>query len=242
MRGEVDEALQQSLETAQGRRAAAGGVAGPLPGGKALLRLLQVLERDGLDEIAAEAVAAAVPDAQEQRRLGRFLEGNTASPSGKAAIASAARTDERSLEGEDGGAAKTLARAYMEAVEQLGPPTASGPQWRSLGPWTIPNGQTYGSSRVNVSGRVGTIAVDPSNPAHVLAGAANGGVWESFDRGASWAPRTDYAPTLTVGAIAFDPTRTPRRSTAAPARATGGVARRAASCARPTAAPPGRRW
>jgi len=59
---------------------------------------------------------------------------------------------------------------------------------------------------VNVSGRVAAIAVDPSNPAHVLCGAANGGVWESFDRGGSWAPRTDYAATLTVGAIVFDPT------------------------------------
>src|SRR5206468_171630 len=74
----------------------------------------------------------------------------------------------------------------------------------SLGPWTIPNGQTYGASRVNVSGRVAAIAVHPTSPARVLCGAANGGVWESFDRGASWTPRTDYQATLTVGAIAYD--------------------------------------
>jgi hypothetical protein len=75
-----------------------------------------------------------------------------------------------------------------------------------LGPWTVPNGQTYGSRRVNVSGRVSAIAIHPTNPARVLCGAANGGVWESFDRGASWAPRTDYAATLAVGAIAYDRT------------------------------------
>jgi hypothetical protein len=75
-----------------------------------------------------------------------------------------------------------------------------------LGPTTIPNGQTYGSVRVNVSGRVSAIAVDPRNPAHVLCGAANGGVWESIDRGGSWAPRTDYAATTAVGAITFNPT------------------------------------
>jgi photosystem II stability/assembly factor-like uncharacterized protein len=57
---------------------------------------------------------------------------------------------------------------------------------------------------VNISGRISAIAIDPGNAAHVLAGAANGGVWESRDRGASWAPRTDDAATLTVGAIAFD--------------------------------------
>jgi photosystem II stability/assembly factor-like uncharacterized protein len=58
---------------------------------------------------------------------------------------------------------------------------------------------------VNVSGRVAAIAVDPHNPAHVLCGAANGGIWESFDRGSSWAPRTDYQATTAVGAITFSP-------------------------------------
>ena len=55
-----------------------------------------------------------------------------------------------------------------------GPPVG-GPAWQSLGPTEIPNGQTYGSgpgSRVNVSGRVAAIAVDPSNAAHVLVGSA----------------------------------------------------------------------
>lgn len=98
-----------------------------------------------------------------------------------------------------------MAPPLMGADQAMGPPTATGPQWRSLGPWTIPNGQTYGGSRVNVSGRVSTIAVDPSNPDHVLCGAAAGGVWESFDRGGSWFPRTDFAATLTIGALAFDP-------------------------------------
>jgi hypothetical protein len=62
---------------------------------------------------------------------------------------------------------------------------------------------------VNVSGRVSCIAIHPATPDRVLCGAANGGVWESRDRGASWAPRTDYATTLAVGAVAFDP-RDPR--------------------------------
>lgn len=58
---------------------------------------------------------------------------------------------------------------------------------------------------MNVSGRVSALAADPANPAHLLAGAANGGVWESSNRGASWTPRTDYQATTTVGALAFDP-------------------------------------
>ena len=49
------------------------------------------------------------------------------------------------------------------------------------------------------------IAVDPSNKKHWLIGAAGGGVWETFDGGGSWAPRTDSQPALTMGAIAFAP-------------------------------------
>ena len=101
---------------------------------------------------------------------------------------------------------ETVALEHMQAVQQTGAPNPALPLWRSLGPTTIPNGQTYNSSiRVNVSGRVAAIAVDPHNAAHVLCGAANGGVWESFDRGGSWAPRTDYQATTAVGAIVFSP-------------------------------------
>jgi hypothetical protein len=93
----------------------------------------------------------------------------------------------------------TVANSLAEA------PMAGAPPWRWLGPSYIPNGQTYGSARVDVAGRVAAIAVDPTNPAHLLVGGAGGGVWQSFDSGASWSPRTDSAPTLTTGAIAFDP-------------------------------------
>lgn len=82
------------------------------------------------------------------------------------------------------------------------------PTWRSIGPSLIPNGQTYGAGKGSitaVSGRIAAVAVDPSNSAHVLAGAAAGGIWESFDSGATWEPRTDDQATLTTGAIAFVP-------------------------------------
>jgi hypothetical protein len=96
----------------------------------------------------------------------------------------------------------------MAVAETLSttPPSPTGPNWRSLGPWTIPNGQTYGASRINASGRVSSVAVDPGNAQHLLAGGAHGGIWESRNRGLSWAPRTDHAATLTTGAIAFHPT------------------------------------
>ena len=169
------------------------------PGGKALLRMLQLLGQAGYADAAAAAVNTAVDESlradfdELARGLVPMPDTTTKTPParrGKVAEAPATAED--------------TASESMRAAQLLGPPTPAGPQWRSLGPLTVPNGQTYGASRVNVSGRVAAIAVDPSNAAHVLVGAANGGVWESFDRGGSWAPRTDYAATLAVGAIAFD--------------------------------------
>ena len=55
-----------------------------------------------------------------------------------------------------------------------------------------------------VSGRMTGIAVDPSNPALVFAGAADGGVWKSTDSGAHWTPVFDSMPSTSVGAVAIN--------------------------------------
>ena len=204
MRGPHDDQIP-SPDKGSERKAVRGGT--PAPKNKPLLRLLDLLDARGMGEIASlVAPTAAVNDSRALL------------PSRPAPRRSAAPKGGRRARGARGaeapqGALAVSARAAQEHIDAAGmsgpptgPPTGSGPQWRSLGPYTIPNGQTYGSLRVNVSGRVAAIAVDPSRPAHVLCGAANGGVWESFDRGASWAPRTDYQATTAVGAIVFDPT------------------------------------
>lgn len=162
-------------------------------GGKALVRLLAHLEKRGFHAIAETNLHGAIEE-EARSSLSRFRLPATGSPEQNALQQTAAGLP-------------NVAAAYAAAANSSPPPTAptpSGPQWRSLGPWTVPNGQTYGSSRVNVSGRVAAIAIHPTNPARVLCGSANGGVWESFDRGGSWSPRTDYAATLTVGALAYD--------------------------------------
>lgn len=204
MRGPLDDAIEeaQAPERREGAVQVEGDRRRP-PGGKPLVRLLQVLESAGYAQAAQAAVERAVSeDAVEefQRRATQF----TAAPDGNGA--KQARPSAAGEEQADDQSAEDLAQIYLEVGDRMGPPTPGAPQWRSLGPWTIPNGQTYGSSRVNVSGRLSAVAVDPRNPAHVLVGAANGGVWESRDRGGSWAPRTDYAATLTVGAIVYDRT------------------------------------
>jgi uncharacterized protein (TIGR03437 family) len=54
-------------------------------------------------------------------------------------------------------------------------------------------------------GRIASIAVDPTDSSHWLAGFGNGGVWETHDGGGSWLPLSDNWPTLATGAIAFAP-------------------------------------
>jgi len=224
MEGPLDESIANIPETSTARTMAADAERPRKPaGGKALQRLLDLLEPRGFDEATRATIEIAVPneireDFEDQMLL------RSASPGGpEGGVAALAAVAEP--EGAKSASAPDVAAEYIyaaeartssnlisgapssfdSAIQPMGPATATGPQWRSLGPWTIPNGQTYGSSRVNVSGRIATIAVDPSNPAHVLCGSAAGGVWESFDRGGSWSPRTDFAATLTVGALAFDP-------------------------------------
>jgi hypothetical protein len=170
------------------------------PGGKPLTRLLQLLEARGFEETAAAVIDAAVPEGSRDLFYA-LTEPFTSSPSRE--VAGRHQKERKPAEGSASSDEEGIARA-IAALPPAGPP-GPGPRWRSLGPTTIPNGQTYGSLRVNVSGRISAIAVDPHDPAHVLCGAANGGVWESFDRGGSWSPRTDYAATTTVGALAFDP-------------------------------------
>ena len=79
--------------------------------------------------------------------------------------------------------------------------------WTPLGPQPTAATQFYG----DVSGRVTALAADPCDPTGntVYAGAADGGVWVSFNALAGapviWEPLTDTQPSLATGAIAVNP-------------------------------------
>jgi hypothetical protein len=84
-------------------------------------------------------------------------------------------------------------------------PSAS---WQNIGPAPTLAGQTPTSSPrfpSPVSGRTNVIAFDTIDNA-IYIGAAQGGVWRSFNRGATWSPLTDSLGALAIGAIAVDPT------------------------------------
>ncbi len=69
--------------------------------------------------------------------------------------------------------------------------------WNPLGPADAIGGTNLG--------RVNSIQFDPTNANIIYIGAPDGGVWKSTDGGATWAPKFDFQPTLSVGDVVIDP-------------------------------------
>jgi photosystem II stability/assembly factor-like uncharacterized protein len=86
--------------------------------------------------------------------------------------------------------------------EAAGSLSLQGDQWVSIGPGPIAN---FSFSGAVVSGRVAGLAVSSNDLNHWYIAAAQGGVWETTDAGASWTPRTDNQASLAMGAIALAP-------------------------------------
>ncbi|MFD2916348.1 T9SS type A sorting domain-containing protein [Psychroserpens luteus] len=74
--------------------------------------------------------------------------------------------------------------------------------WEQLGPisWNATSGWNPGV------GRITSIAVEPENPNHIIAGADTGGVWRSIDGGLNWTVLTDNLSNLNVSALTIHPT------------------------------------
>ncbi|MCP3981133.1 MAG: hypothetical protein GY716_17685 [bacterium] len=100
----------------------------------------------------------------------------------------AQRTDSR---GEHPIHARSLAIATAKDEGRL--------QAAGVGAWT-PAGPR------NIGGRIISLALDPNDSDHVWLGAADGGVWHTFNAGASWTPVFDEQTILSIGSIATHPT------------------------------------
>lgn len=66
-------------------------------------------------------------------------------------------------------------------------------QWQSRGP-------------SNIGGRITTMAISQQNPDIIYVGGADGGVLKTTNAGVNWTPLFDDQPSLSMGAIALDPT------------------------------------
>ena len=87
--------------------------------------------------------------------------------------------------------------------------TVVGGFWVPQGPGPAYNGQVEGINNKEVVGAIHAIAPHPTNPDILYIGAANGGIWRTDNaRSASptWVPLTDQYPSLSIGALEFDPT------------------------------------
>jgi len=87
----------------------------------------------------------------------------------------------------------------------LTPPIGVDATWTPIGPSTFTNGQSLSGEDIAVSGRVTSIAVDPTNANKVYLGTAQGGVWRSLDGGSTWASIFDNAQSQAIGALALAP-------------------------------------
>lgn len=190
------------------------------PGGKVLLRLFTYLgQRDpklNEDVVSTTVVArkavrpkfALSPKARAARPVTTTSVARPRIPKAKpfaAEIAKAANRLPQTRKSARPAAATRAKSAKAKAPKKMAPPVGAPGVWQEVGPRHIPGGQTYGTNRVDVAGRVSAIAVDPSDPAHLLVASAGGGIWESRDTGVTWTPRTDQMPSLAMGAVTFDP-------------------------------------
>ena len=127
MRGDADETIESQQEAT-----AVGDISErPRPsGGKALLRLLQLLVTAGYADAANATIEATVPEEDRQQFVDRAEAFRVAPPARKGTAKSKASTAKTR-----GTAAKSaavmsaedeLARMYMDVGEQLRPPTATG--------------------------------------------------------------------------------------------------------------------
>lgn len=90
-------------------------------------------------------------------------------------------------------------------------PNPQAGRWLSIGPREIASG-------LGATGRLMTIAVDPTNGSIIYVGSPSGsggqqggcGLWKTTDGGSTWQPIGDSLPSLAISALAIDPSKPTR--------------------------------
>jgi uncharacterized repeat protein (TIGR01451 family) len=101
-------------------------------------------------------------------------------------------------------AARAAARIRKEGgVPTSGPATFSG-AWKQIGPNPIVQQTRSSGGFAAMSGRIGALAIRPSNGQFIL-GAAQGGIWLYDPASGAWSPKSDSEGTQSIGALAVAP-------------------------------------
>jgi len=100
-------------------------------------------------------------------------------------------------------AARAAARLRKEGTPDSGPTTFTG-SWAAQGPNPIVQVTRSTPIFTAMSGRIGALAIRPSN-GQLILGAAQGGIWLYDPTSGTWTPRTDDQQSLAIGALAIAP-------------------------------------
>src|SRR5215813_2783742 len=91
-----------------------------------------------------------------------------------------------------------------------------GGSWTAQGPGPTRDGQTENvTPNDEVVGAIHAVAAHPTDPNILYVGGVNSGIWRTGNAKAAsptWTPLTDNFPSLSIGALEFDPTDPTRRT------------------------------
>jgi photosystem II stability/assembly factor-like uncharacterized protein len=118
------------------------------------------------------------------------------------AIAPAVHTDKGRNLNETNESHTTALAGFRKSTADVG-------RWVSIGPTRITRG-------LGAVGRITSIAIDPTSPTTIYAGARGAGLWKTTTGGSSWEPVADSLPSLNIAGIALDPSRPSRVYVATP--------------------------
>ena len=111
--------------------------------------------------------------------------------------------------GQNSSATETRAQSPAQATqEKPGEPQKGKDEPRKPEPFSAP---TFAGLRLRsigpafTSGRVCSIAVDPTDHSRYFVGVASGGVWKTINAGTTWAPVFDNEGSYSIGTITLDP-------------------------------------
>ncbi|MBO0857231.1 MAG: RTX toxin [Chloracidobacterium sp.] len=113
------------------------------------------------------------------------------------------------------GCSMTSNRAGVPSLSLTPGIGAMGGTWIAQGPGPAQNGGVRASPNDENVGAIATVAPHPTDANILYVGAVNGGIWRTSNATAanpSWTPLTDNLPSLSIGALEFDPTDTTNRT------------------------------